>query len=155
MEYVGLLGSVALLIWLALRGVNIVFAAMLCSLLVIVTSGLPLAAGLTEYFSFGPLGAFTFAGRFFLLFAAGAMFGRVMGDSHAAAAIALALDHRPGLRAADLWRCGGVRGDLRHVPTGTQAAAGSQYPQALILRRPCSRGRHVHPYGIAGDPVHS
>jgi len=102
MEYVGLLGSVALLIWLALRGVNIVFAAMLCSLLVIVTSGLPLAAGLTEYFSFGPLGAFTFAGRFFLLFAAGAMFGRVMGDSHAAAAIALALVRKLGAHRA-LW----------------------------------------------------
>ena len=93
MEYVGLFGSVALLIWLALRGINIVFAALLCSLLVIVTNGLPLAAGLTEHFSFGPLGAFTFAGKFFLLFAAGAMFGRVMGDSHAAAAIALALVH--------------------------------------------------------------
>jgi len=102
MEYVGLLGSVALLIWLALRGINIVFAALLCSLLVIVTNGLPLAAGLTEYFSFGPLGAFTFAGKFFLLFAAGAMFGRVMGDSHAAAAIALALVRKLGAHRA-LW----------------------------------------------------
>ena len=68
MEYAGLLGSVALLIWLALRGVDIIFAALLCSVLVIVTNGLPLAQGLTEYFSFGPLGAFTFAGKFFLLF---------------------------------------------------------------------------------------
>lgn len=102
MEYVGLLGSVALLIWLALRGVDIIFAALLCSLLVILTNGLPLAKGLTEYFSFGPLGAFTFAGKFFLLFAAGAMFGRVMGESHAAASIALALVKKLGAHRA-LW----------------------------------------------------
>tara|TARA_R110002110_G_scaffold166675_1_gene367483 strand:- start:46584 stop:47957 length:1374 start_codon:yes stop_codon:yes gene_type:complete len=100
--YAGLLGSVVLLIWLALRGVNIVFAAVLCSLLVILSNDLPLAEGLTDYFSFGPLGAFTFAGKFFLLFAAGAMFGRVMGDSHAAASIALALVKKLGAHRA-LW----------------------------------------------------
>ena len=61
MDYIGLVGSVALLIWLALRGINIVFAALLCALVVILTNRLPIAAGLTEYFSFGPLGAFTFA----------------------------------------------------------------------------------------------
>jgi H+/gluconate symporter-like permease len=102
MAYVGLLGSLALLIWLALRGVNIVFASLLCSLLIILTNDLPLAAGLTEYYAFGPLGAFTFAGKFFLLFAAGAVFGRVMGDSHAASSIALALVRRLGAHRA-LW----------------------------------------------------
>ena len=96
MTYIGLLGGVALLIWLALRGVNIVFSALLCSLLVVVTNGLPVAESMTEYFSFGPLGAFTFAGKFFLLFCAGAIFGRVMGESHAAASIALALVRRFG-----------------------------------------------------------
>jgi H+/gluconate symporter-like permease len=43
MEYAGLLGSVVLLIWLALRGIDIILAALLCSLLVIVTNGLPQA----------------------------------------------------------------------------------------------------------------
>ncbi len=102
MEYIGLLGSVVLLIWLALRGVEIVFAAVLCSLIVIVTNDLPIAEGITEFYSFGPLGAFTFAGKFFLLFIAGAMFGRVMGDSQAAASIALALVRRLGAHRA-LW----------------------------------------------------
>jgi H+/gluconate symporter-like permease len=102
MEYAGLIGSVVLLIWLALRGVDIVLAAVLCSLVVILTNGLPLAEGLTSYFSFGPLGAFTFAGKFFLLFATGAVFGRVMGDSHAAASIAMALVRRLGAHRA-LW----------------------------------------------------
>lgn len=102
MEFIGLLASVALLIWLALKGVDIVFAALLCSLLVIITNGLPIAEGMTSYFSFGPLGAFTFAGKFLLLFVAGAVFGRVMGDSQAAASIALALVKRLGAHRA-LW----------------------------------------------------
>jgi H+/gluconate symporter-like permease len=100
--YAGLLAALSLLIWLALRGINIVFAALLSAGVVIVSNGLPLAAGLGEYFAFGPLGAFTFAGRFFLLFAAGAMFGRVMGDSHAASSIALAMVRKLGPNRA-LW----------------------------------------------------
>ncbi|GAA4641606.1 GntP family permease [Pontixanthobacter gangjinensis] len=99
---IGLLASLVLLIWLALRGINIVFASLLCSLLVIITSGLPLAATFDEGYLFGNLGAFTFAGKFFLLFAAGAMFGRVMGDSGAAASIAMALVRKLGAHRA-LW----------------------------------------------------
>jgi H+/gluconate symporter-like permease len=57
---------------------------------------------MTEYFSFGPLGAFTFAGKFFLLFASGAIFGRVMGESHAAAGIAMAMVRKLGAHRA-LW----------------------------------------------------
>jgi H+/gluconate symporter-like permease len=94
--YAGLLAALVLLIWLALRGINIVFAALLSATVVIISNGLPVASGLGDYFAFGPLGAFTFAGRFFLLFAAGAMFGRVMGDSHAASSIALAMVRRLG-----------------------------------------------------------
>jgi len=101
-SYVGLLAGLALLIWLALRGVNIIFASVVCSLVVIVSNGLPLAAGLGEYYAFGSLGAFTFAGRFFLLFAAGAVFGRIMGESNAAASIALALVRAWGAHRA-LW----------------------------------------------------
>lgn len=102
MEYLGLFGSVLLLIWLALRGIDIIFAALLCSLLVIVTNALPLADGLIQYFALGPLGAFTFAGKFFLLFVAGAVFGRIMGDSHAAASLALALVRKLGAHRV-LW----------------------------------------------------
>ncbi|GAB3093880.1 GntP family permease [Aestuariicella hydrocarbonica] len=102
MEYMGLLLGLALLIWLALKGVNIVFASLLCSLIIIVSNDLPLAAGLTEYYAFGPLGAFTFAGKFFLLFASGAIFGRLMGDSHAASSIAMALVRLWGAERA-LW----------------------------------------------------
>jgi H+/gluconate symporter-like permease len=99
---IGLLAGLALLIWLALRDVNIIFASVICALLVIVTNALPLADSLTTSYAFGDLGAFTFAGRFFLLFAAGAIFGKVMGESHAATSIAMALFHALGAHRA-LW----------------------------------------------------
>jgi H+/gluconate symporter-like permease len=94
--YLGLLGSVAVLICMALRGVDIMFAAILSSLFVIVTNAMPLADSLLNGFAGGPLGAFTFAGKFFFLFAAGAIFGRAMGDSGAAASIAMALVRKLG-----------------------------------------------------------
>ncbi len=99
---IGLVLSVFLLIWLALRGVNIILASLICSLVVVITNQLPLAESLTESYTFGPLGAFTFAGKFFLLFVCGAMFGRLMGDSGAAASIAVSLAKRLGAHRA-LW----------------------------------------------------
>lgn len=101
-ENLGLFGSLALLIILALRGGNIVFSALLASLVVIVTNPISLADSLNQYFTFGKLGAFSFAGKFFILFACGAMFGRVMGESKAAASIAYALADKLGAKRA-LW----------------------------------------------------
>lgn len=49
MEYAGLLGSVALLIWFALRGIDIIFASLVCLLLVIATNDLPPAEGITSF----------------------------------------------------------------------------------------------------------
>lgn len=95
-ENLGLFGALALLIILALRGGNIVFSALLASLVVIVTNPISLADSLNQYFTFGKLGAFSFAGKFFILFACGAMFGRVMGESKAAASIAYALADKLG-----------------------------------------------------------
>jgi H+/gluconate symporter-like permease len=134
MEYLGLVGSVVLLIWLALRGVDIVLSALLCSLLVIVTNGLPLAEGITNYFSFGPLGAFTFAGKFFLLFVAGAVFGRVMGDSHAAASIAMALVRQLGAHRA-LWITTLACGLLTYGGVVVFVVIFAMYPLGLRLLR--------------------
>lgn len=101
-ENLGLFGALALLIFLALRGGNIVFSALLASLVVIVTNPISLADSLNQYFTFGKLGAFSFAGKFFILFVCGAMFGRVMGESKAAASIAFALADKLGAQRT-LW----------------------------------------------------
>ena len=102
MAYIGLLAGLALLIFLALRGVNILFASLLCGLVVALTNGLAIHEAFSQHYASGPLGTFSFAGRFFLLFIAGAVFGRVMGESKAATSIALALVNRLGAERA-LW----------------------------------------------------
>lgn len=102
---IGILGlfiGLGTLIWLALKGVNIIFASVLCSVIVIATNGLDLSGSLRDAYAFGKLGTFTFAGNFFLLFATGAIFGRVMGDSHAATSISMALVKKLGADRA-LW----------------------------------------------------
>ncbi|MEP5765163.1 MAG: GntP family permease [Halieaceae bacterium] len=99
---IGLLAALGLLIVLALRGVNIIFASLLGALLIVVTNQLPLAASFSDYYAFGPLGAFSFAGKFFILFVCGSIFGRVMGESYAAASLANALSLKLGAHRA-LW----------------------------------------------------
>ncbi|TVP54341.1 MAG: GntP family permease [Halomonadaceae bacterium] len=89
----GLLAGLALLIIMALRGVNILVAALTASLVVAVTNQLGIPATLLEHFPAGPLGAFTFAGNFFVLFLTGAIFGKMMSASGAAASIANAIIH--------------------------------------------------------------
>ncbi|GMW01970.1 MAG: hypothetical protein AMXMBFR84_31060 [Candidatus Hydrogenedentota bacterium] len=91
MDNVGVLLGLALLIALALRGVNVMIASLLAALVVAATNGLSIPEALTVHYTSGPLGAFTFAGRFFLLFLTGAVFGRVMGETHSAQSIAMAL----------------------------------------------------------------
>ena len=99
---IGLIASLGLLIWLALRGVNIVFASLLCSLVIVVTNQLPVADSFMQSYAFGPLGAFSFAGKFFILFICGSIFGRVMAESYAAASLANAMATRLGAHRA-LW----------------------------------------------------
>lgn len=98
----GLLAGLALLIFMALRGVNIFIAALVCSLVVALTNGLLVPKAFLEYFPFGPLGAFTFAGKFFILFLCGAIFGKVMATSQAARSIALAITTSLGTKRT-LW----------------------------------------------------
>jgi H+/gluconate symporter-like permease len=85
---VGVLLGLALLITLALRGVNILIASLVSALVVAVTNQLSMAGAFgTDY-----VGAmFGFAGKYFFLFLSGAIFGRVMGESRAASSVAHAL----------------------------------------------------------------
>jgi H+/gluconate symporter-like permease len=94
----GLLAGLVLLIIMALRGVNILVAALVSSLVVAVTNGMGLSSALLEHFPFGPLGAFSFAGKFFVLFLTGAIFGKMMASSGAAGSIASAITRGLGAK---------------------------------------------------------
>ncbi len=94
----GLLAGLVLLIIMALRGINILVAALVASLVVAITNGMGLSAALLEHFPFGPLGAFSFAGKFFVLFLTGAIFGKMMASSGAAGSIASAITRGLGAK---------------------------------------------------------
>jgi H+/gluconate symporter-like permease len=94
---IGVLLGLALLIVLALRGTNIFIASILSALVVAVTNGLAIATAFGHDYTGAMFG---FAGKYFLLFLAGAVFGRVMGETGAAASIAHALADRLGARRA-------------------------------------------------------
>jgi H+/gluconate symporter-like permease len=90
---VGVLVALALLIYLALRGVSILPVSVLCAGIVAVANRISLNAALAGTYMLGLAG---FLQQFFLLFLFGAMFGKIMGDSGAAAAIALILSRKLG-----------------------------------------------------------
>lgn len=112
MAATGVLLGLAVLVLLALRGVNVLVAALLAGLLVAVTNQQPLIdvltnwqglsiipsaigasqEGLVKAINEGFLAKMTeFMANFLLVFLMGAIFGRIMGDSKAATSLALAL----------------------------------------------------------------
>ncbi|MFN2329825.1 MAG: GntP family permease, partial [Chromatocurvus sp.] len=75
-----------------------------------------------------------FAGRFFLLFAAGAVFGRLMGESHAAASVAMALVRKLGAHRA-LWITVLACGLLTYGGVVVFVVIFAMYPLGLRLLR--------------------
>lgn len=81
---IGIFTAIALLIFLAYKGWNIIVASLICSLIVVLTSyGDIFKAISTDYAN----GFKYFAGTYFVIFVLGALFGQVMGDSGSATAV--------------------------------------------------------------------
>jgi H+/gluconate symporter-like permease len=94
MATLGVFLGLLLLIVLAFRNTNVVVATLLAALVVAITNQQSLVTALTVSYTGKMMG---FAGAYMLVFLTGAIFGRVMGDSQAATAIALELSHRMGV----------------------------------------------------------
>lgn len=96
METISVLGiifSLLLLMVLAMRGFSILVAAIICSVVVALTSGIDLLEGLGDIYMGGLAG---FAQDFLLIFLLGAIFGKFMEDSGAARSIAESLMNLTG-----------------------------------------------------------
>ena len=130
----GLFVGLAMLIFMALRGVNIFIAALLCALVVALSNGLLLSQALLEYFPFGPLGAFTFAGKFFVLFLCGAIFGKAMAASQAASSIAQAITSSLGTQRT-LWIAMLVCAVLTYGGGGVFVVIFTMYPLGISMMR--------------------
>jgi H+/gluconate symporter-like permease len=85
---VGVLASIALLIYLAFKGWGIIPASLLCSLVVILTNSAEIWPSISGSYADGFK---YFIGAFFLVFFFGALFGKVMGDSGSANAVSYKL----------------------------------------------------------------
>ena len=85
MGIIGFFASLILLIVLTMRGVNIILAALLSTTLMAITNGLSLEKALTVDYMQGFTGYFA---SWFLVYLLGAVFGKVMEETGAAASIA-------------------------------------------------------------------
>jgi len=143
LENIGLIVGLLVLIVCALRGFSIILASLLATVVVIVTNQLPLADSLLIDYSNGPLGGFTFAGKFFLLFVSGAVFGRMMAETKAAQALAHLLAGVIGKDRA-LWIITGAFAILTYggvsvfivifalYPLGVELIRGANIPKRLF-----------------------
>ena len=85
LSVIGLIVAMILLVFLAMKGIHILFIALLCSIILGATSGMNVYTVLKESYMAGFV---SFMQANFLMFLAGALFGKFMNDSHAADAIA-------------------------------------------------------------------
>jgi len=134
LENIGLIVGLLVLMVCALRGFSIILASMLATVIVIVTNHLPLADSLLTDYAIGPLGGFTFAGKFFLLFVSGAVFGRVMAETQAAQALAHFLAGMIGKDRA-LWIITGAFAILTYGGVSVFVVIFALYPLGVELIR--------------------
>lgn len=93
LSWIGLIGGLALLIWMTVRGVNILIAGPVAALVVALAAGLPVlppfaGEGAADYATAYMDGFTSFFADWFFMFLLGAIFGEIMAASGAAAAVA-------------------------------------------------------------------
>ena len=152
LSLIGLLGALALLIVLAMRGVNLFVATPVCAALVCLTSGLPFLpdadAGVSNDLVTTYMGGFSgFIASWFFMFLFGSLFGKLMEDCGAAESVARWVIARLGTRhaalavvvACVLLTYGGV---------SLFVVAFSVYPTALSLFRAANLPRRFIPAAL-------
>ncbi|MEO0500948.1 MAG: GntP family permease [Pseudomonadota bacterium] len=105
LSWIGLLGGLALLIWMTVRGVNILIAGPVAAFVVALTAGLPLlppfaGEGAADFATSYMAGFTSFFADWFFMFLLGAIFGEVMAASGAAASVAHWITAKLGSRYA-------------------------------------------------------
>ena len=102
LSLIGLVGGLALLIFLTIRGMNLFIAAPLCALIVALTSGLPVFIGDGNFVTTYMEGFTGFIASWFFMFLLGALFGKFMEDTGAADAVAKWIVEKLGFHRAVL-----------------------------------------------------
>lgn len=153
----GLLLGLALLIWLTMRGVELLIAAPLCALLVAITSGFapfPQVAveGAPSFTSAYMTGFVGFVQTWFFMFLLGSLFGKIMEASGAADSVANWIVTKLGAKHAVLavvLACA----VLTYGGVSLFVVAFSVYPMALSLFRVANVPRRFVPAALAFGSV--
>ncbi len=153
---IGLALALALLVYLAMRGMSILVAAPLCAVLIALTSGLALLpqTGSTDAsFAVSYMTGFTgFFRDWFLMFLLGAIFGKIMEDSGAAHSIAHWVISKLGVQHAVLALVAACA-ILTYGGVSVFIVAFSVYPMAVGLFREANLPRRFLPGTIAFGSV--
>ena len=156
-EWLGLIGGLALLIVLTMRGFDLLLAAPVCALLVASSFALPLfpqtAGGGGASFSAAYMAGFTgFLASWFLVFLLGAVFGKLMEDSGAADSVAHWVVGRFGAKHA-LFAIVAACALLTYGGVSLFVVAFSVFPLGLALFREAGFPRRFLPATIAFGSV--
>jgi H+/gluconate symporter-like permease len=154
---IGLIGGLALLIFLTMRGMNLLVAGPLCALFVAVFSGLPLFPQLVAEGEANLVGNYMtgfsgFIASWYLMFLLGAIFGKVMEDSGAADSVSKWIVEKLGMKRAVLAiviACA----VLTYGGVSLFVVAFSVYPMAVSLFRQADLPRRFIPAALAFGSV--
>lgn len=158
LSMIGLLGGLGLLVWLTMRGANLLLAAPACAFLVALTSGIALfpqlaaEAGAPSWTGSYMQGFSGFVSSWFLMFLLGSIFGKVMEDSGAAESVSAWVVARLGMRRAVLAvviACA----ILTYGGVSLFVVAFSVYPLALSLFKQANLPRRFIPGALSFGSV--
>ena len=150
---IGLFGGLAILIFLTMKGMNLLIAAPITALFIAIMNGIPLFPQLVEEgavnFLTNYMGGFTgFIASWYLMFLTGAIFGKVMEDSGGADSISKWIVSKIGMKRAALAvviACA----VLTYGGVSLFVVAFSVYPMALSLFKQANLPRRFIPAALA------
>jgi H+/gluconate symporter-like permease len=153
LSMIGLFGGLALLIFLTMKGVNILIAGPVSALFVALMSGMPLfsqtaAEGEANFVTSYMTGFTGFIMSWYLMFLLGAVFGKVMEDSGAADAVAKWVVDKMGMKYAVLAIVGACA-ILTYGGVSLFVVAFSVYPMAISLFKQADLPRRFIPATLA------
>ncbi|MBU7593926.1 GntP family permease [Metabacillus halosaccharovorans] len=157
LSMIGLVGGLTLLIYLTMKGMNLLVAGPLCALFVAICSGLPLfpqlvGEGEANFVGNYMTGFSGFISSWYLMFLLGAIFGKVMEDSGAADSVSKWIVSKIGMKRAVMAiviACA----VLTYGGVSLFVVAFSVYPMAVSLFRESDLPRRFIPAALAFGSV--
>lgn len=152
LSMIGLVGGLALLIVLTLRGMNLFISAPLCAVIVALCSNVPLFTGDVNFVSAYMDGFASFVAAWFFMFLLGSLFGKFMEDTGAADSVARWIIGKLGRQQAVLavvLACA----ILTYGGVSVFVVAFSVYPMALSLFKDADLPRRFIPAALAFGSV--